>query len=421
MEKYVIMFKGGVETQEFFSIEIAEAFKKKGYRIYWYDLIVSEQSAHLLIRFYEAHKNDRFAAVTFNFSGIAGEDGLYGDNFENGSFWNDAKIPVYNIVVDHPLYYHKYMNLRPLKYTQLSIDRNHIKYLNRFFPDADTAGTDGFLPLGGTELNSGGRIMPDKRYLAMQDRPIDVIFTGNYTPIKYFDKYIADMDREYQDFYYELVNDAIENTDDLIENLAERKIRSELTCEEALKGNLVSDDELRSIMPNLMFVDLSVRFYYRAKVMQSLVDGGVKVHTYGAGWEYLECKHPENIISAGSVNSLECLEMISQSKISLNVMPWFKDGAHDRVFNTMLNGAVCLSDTSRYLSDEFTDDKDILFYRLKELDGLADRVNDLLKDTFKLTYIADNAYNRCVHRHTWNERAEKLIEIIDKQCFKVVE
>ena len=50
-------------------------------------------------------------------------------------------------------------------------------------------------------------------------------------------------------------------------------------------------------MPNAMFADLSVRFYYRAKVIATLADAGVKIHTFGAGWDMLECKHPENIIS----------------------------------------------------------------------------------------------------------------------------
>lgn len=44
--------------------------------------------------------------------------------------------------------------------------------------------------------------------------------------------------------------------------------------------------------------------------------------------------------------------MLADAKVSLNVMPWFKDGAHDRVFNSILNGAVCVTDPSRYLEEE---------------------------------------------------------------------
>lgn len=70
--------------------------------------------------------------------------------------------------------------------------------------------------------------------------------------------------------------------------------------------------------------------------------------------------------------------MISRSKISVNVMPWFKQGAHDRVFNSMLNGAVCVTDTSGYLKDNFIDGENIIFYNLENIDAAADKIKRLL-------------------------------------------
>lgn len=37
MDKVVILFKGGVETQEYFSIEMSKTFQNIGYEIYWFD------------------------------------------------------------------------------------------------------------------------------------------------------------------------------------------------------------------------------------------------------------------------------------------------------------------------------------------------------------------------------------------------
>ena len=51
MDKWVIMFKGGVETQEFFSIEMAHTFEAEGYNVYWFDLLVSQESSLLLQSF----------------------------------------------------------------------------------------------------------------------------------------------------------------------------------------------------------------------------------------------------------------------------------------------------------------------------------------------------------------------------------
>lgn len=416
MAKNVIMFKGGVETQEYFSIEMSKTFEEQGYNVYWYDLVVSRQSACLLWDYYKKHKKEEFIMFTFNFSGIAGEDGLYGDDFNDGgindgsfnggSFWNETKIPVVNMVVDHPLYYHKYMKFIPVNYTQISIDRNHAEYLNRFFPEVRTY----FVPLGGTMLNAAGDILGNVPYIPIKDRPVDVIFTGNYTPIKYFDKYISGMDEEYRNFYYQLVDEASNDTDALIEHLLEEKLKRE-TLE------TVSDEALKMCMPNMMFVDLSVRFIYRAKVIASLADSGVRVHTFGAGWDLLDCKHPENIICAGSVDSQECLDRISQSKLSVNVMPWFKDGAHDRIFNSMLNGAVCVTDTSKYLLSRFNDGENLIFYSLKGIDGLAPKLLELLENNERMQCIADAGYAAVKKKHTWRERTLEILEILRIQGY----
>ena len=49
------------------------------------------------------------------------------------------------------------------------------------------------------------------------------------------------------------------------------------------------------------------------------------------------------------------------ARIALNVMPWFKDGAHDRVFTAMLQGTAALTDDSRYLREECRDGENICF------------------------------------------------------------
>lgn len=422
MSKCVIMFKGGVETQEYFSIEMSHAFEAEGYYVYWFDLVVSEYSTTLLQSFLERSlKSKHFTeiiAFTFNFNGIAGEDGLYSNSFQEGNLWDEYAIVVYNMVVDHPLYYHKYLDLRPQKYVQMSIDKNHINYMKRFFPEVNASsafheknekiGKEDdwyFLPLGGTGINIHGEVYPNERYIPIHKRPIDIIFTGNYTPIERFDQYLAQMDYDSKMFFKELLKESIKKPDELIENLVEQKLIRENVS--------FNQTELKNLMPNLMYVDLSVRFYYRAKTIMQLADSGLKVHIYGAGWKMLECTHPENIITAGNVDSQTCLDKISQSKLSINVMPWFKDGAHDRVFNSMLNGAVVLSDTSKYLKECFVDKSEILFFELQDIEHVGEIAREYLLDLDKLQEIADRAYNICIEKHTWKERTHVFMNRIN--------
>ena len=402
--KILIMFKGGVETQEYFSVEMARTFESTGFKVYWYDMMLQQESAKLLKDFYKMHLNDEFAAFTFNFNGIAGESGLYDD--ETGiSFWDDAGIHVYNMVVDHPLYYHRFMKFVPQKYTQICIDKNHVKYMKKYYKDIKFYGENGFLPLGGTDLNESAHIFDNMDYEPMNRRRFDVVFTGNYTPQRYLDKSLENVGKDYRDFYYSVIEEVISNPDSLIEDITERKIIQQVKSD-------ASDDEIREFMPQMMYVDLSVRFYFRAKVIKTLVDNGIKVNICGAGWDMLKCEHPENIISIGNVDSRKCLEMISQSKLSLNVMPWFKDGAHDRVFNSILNGAVCVSDTSRYLSEELKEGEGVSYYDLKHLEQLPVKVKDLLADEKQMRDIAMRGVEKTAEKHTWAQRAIELEEKI---------
>lgn len=109
--KHVIMFKGGVETLEFFSVEISRYLPEDEYDVFWYDLFMSESSFVHLLEIYNTHKDEEFVVLTFNFEGLEGETGLY--QKLNWNFWDYSGIKVVNIVVDHPLYYHKYLAGRP--------------------------------------------------------------------------------------------------------------------------------------------------------------------------------------------------------------------------------------------------------------------------------------------------------------------
>ena len=170
------MFKGGVETLEFFSVEIAEYLESKGYEIFWYNLLLSKNSFNELMHYYNNHCNEQLYAITFNFEGLEGEEGLY--NNDGWNFWDYSGVTVINIVVDHPLYYNQFLKALPEHYRQVNIDHMHIDYMKRFFPDVDVY----FIPSAGTELNKHRKLMKDYDYLPMCQRPIDVIFTGNYTP-----------------------------------------------------------------------------------------------------------------------------------------------------------------------------------------------------------------------------------------------
>lgn len=129
----------------------------------------------------------------------------------------------------------------------------------------------------------------------------------------------------------------------------------------------------------------------------------------------MECRHPENLRIMNSLNSEGCLKKLCQTKLSLNVMPWFKNGAHDRIFNTMLNGSVCLTDSSIYLDEILHDGKDCRLYSLKEMEWLPEIAKELLADPDRMQAVADGGYELAKAGHTWAHRAKELHNLVEEE------
>lgn len=250
------------------------------------------------------------------------------------------------------------------------------------------------MPLAGTSIWKKGQLP------GWEERPCDIVFAGNYNPPSTFEDAINRNGPEYAEFYYDIINDLIEHPwrsmDEVIIEHLNRDVED------------MDEAGLKTTMPNMIFIDLYVRHYFRGEVVKTLVDSGLKVHCFGAGWDRLSCCHPENLINGNVLDSLGCLQQISRSRISLNVMPWFKDGAHDRVFNSMLNGAVCVSDGSKYMDEILEDGKHYVKYDLSALQELPGKIREVLRDREKWEYIRKNGYETAAKKHTWADRARFL-------------
>ena len=389
--KKIMFFEGDIDTQGYFSRQIAEAMQQLGHDVFIYDKSSPWSSTEKLFRFFE--KGNK-VLINFNFHGMSGEAFFLDEN--DRMMWDALDIPSYNIVVDHPMYYHHFLEKVPANYHHISIDRNHEKYMRRFFPEIVRGP---YLPLAGTEL------YPNKSRVPVTCRRYDVMMVGNYCVPKTFERFITRIDDEYTAFYYGMIDDLFANPHRTVEEVAEAHLRDEL--------GEVPEEELKKTMAALTFIDLYVRYTLRGRIVQELVDAGIKVHVFGDGWDQLSCRHEENLILMNNLDSAGCLKKLCQAKISLNVMPWFKDGAHDRIFNSMLNGAVCLTDSSIYLDGILHDNVDCSLYSLKEIEKLPEIAGQLLMDPDRMQQIADEGYRLAKAGHTWAHRAAQLHTLIE--------
>ena len=411
----IVLFKNTVESQEFFSFELATIFATLSHSVFIYDCSDPITSKKKLDRFVEPGNTVFFS---FNFNGMINDPLLCEKNGKDPVYLKKTGIPIINMVVDHPYYYHKEFENIPDKYIQISIDENHAAYMKRFFPHINASNV---VYLGGTQLVPyvSGTYEKDRPFkmgekedlIPFDKRRSDLIFCGNYMIPEYFEKFLKGCDKEVVDFYHELLDELKAHPSTTLEDTAERMIKEEF-------GDRADDPYLRDCFENMIFLDLQVRHYFRGLAVSSLADAGFKITVYGEGYDKLPCGHKENIDIRGNVDSITCLKAIADAKVSLNIMPWFKKGGHDRVYNTCLNGALCLSDTSDALLRDFRDMKDIAFYDLSSEEKLKESIVSkyayLLDNPGEMKDIAEAGYEKARSDHTWFCRALEIEKILKK-------
>ena len=398
MIKRIVMMEGGVETLSYFSHQMAGEFQKLGYAVFFYDLKQEESSAGKLRKFIRTRET---VLVTFNFQGLEKEAGVYREGI--GYLWDTYHIPCYNIAADHPYFYDDRLKDLPEKYRHISIDRRQKAYFEEFYPEYVSRG---FLPLAGTGLRQGEDEAKTGKAGAQGDAEqaapcYDVILTGNYTKLSFFEPYINWINEEYAAFYRGIIDDLLEHPACTVEEVALAHCEREMGKE--------PNDQLRIALHKMIFIDLYVRNYWRGKAVRTLVNAGIPVHVVGKGWEELEdVRHPECLKLHPQTDSVTCLEMLADAKVSLNVMPWFKDGAHDRVFNSILNGAVCVTDPSCYLEEELHEGEGVCYVALQDMDALPEKVKDLLQNDSGRNEIVRRGRAIVEQKHTWAQRAKTL-------------
>jgi spore maturation protein CgeB len=78
----------------------------------------------------------------------------------------------------------------------------------------------------------------------------------------------------------------------------------------------------------------------------------------------------------------------------------------------MLNKAVCVTDDSTYLLEQYTNHNDLVFYSLEHVDELPILIEDLLQHPSKAKVLIENGYRKAMDYHTWSHRAKTISDMI---------
>lgn len=374
----VIIIKGPVETLSFFSERLAETFYTELNK----NVIAWDMKKPLESRHFIENIREKAVLITFNFIGLSGESQFMaeGTDGKETSVWDYYGIKKVCIMVDHPLYYRDQLEM--INDCMLyCIDRQHVDFIRRYYPGKKVD----FLPLAGTSLGEGG-----------QKRDIDVFFAGNYVNIKPLEDRINMLDKDNREFCYSMIEDLKTNTGKGIDEVIEEHVRADIPD--------ITREDMLMVTNKMMVIDLYIRSYFRQKIICNLAENGIKVHIIGKDWEKAGCKKPENLVLLGQRDSLECLRYMKRSKVSVNIMPWFKDGVHDRFFNGMAQGSVVVSDSSLYIDEIAKDDVEYLRFSLDNIQEIPDIVNCAVHRED----IAKQGHTLVCSGHLWRHRAVEI-------------
>ncbi len=377
----ILLFRGSIESLNHFT-DHADAFLRKiGCETFICTLPLAKEEEATLENFLMGGVH-----VVIVYDGI----GMY-----LKKIYDQLGIPVVNILMDHPMTFGHCMSEPPQKYIQFSPDKNHAAFSKKYWNVENSF----FLPhMGTAPVFSGG------------ERPISLLFSGGYKPV---DELLNEV---YQESQQENgLRDTFSNMIDYM--LMDSSMTIEEACRIVLRdrrGEEPLPKELAHILTQAKPVDLYIRMCYRDRVVRAILDHGIDITVIGRNWDKSDSSSYPNFHWIPVMPFAETFQYMRQSKLVLNVMPWFKDGTHDRIFNTLLLGACPVSDKSKWLEDKFQDKQDIAFYDLNELDTLPGLIEQLLQNDAMREEIIRNGQEKVLrHYTTASVIGEALHKVID--------
>lgn len=366
------------ETKLHFAQKLAEAFRRQGAIAEVFD---GDYWAKMVIDVLEQFKPDMI--LSFNRS-IPGPDGVY---------WYDRLgVNLHSLLVD-PVYYELYLLGSPRAFITC-VDRGDVDFVKKKGFNRVV-----FLP------HAVERDLFDHRE---QTKEFEVSLVGScYDP----ETMRSLWQRKFSPSICSIIEEAIRYAFS-----SEQPHFLDATLEVAKSQGIDEAEVLAKELP--YYVDYYMRGEDRLRLIQSIRD--VPVHVFGGtlfpretmrvkGWnDYL--REQKNVVLHPTMPFVEALNVFKKSKICLNSVPSFPDGAHERVFTSLACNSFPFTTASKYLHEEFGEN--IGFYQYQNLSEVNDRIVALLANEEERLEKVQRARTVALARHTWDQRAQTLLEFL---------
>ncbi len=393
---HIVLFYCSVDSFNFFADQLHKELQLRGHKTFILDLRnPPQEDPHSYGNFARFASSGIDAAVCYDAMCIRDQSLV--------DIWNEQKTLVLDILMDPPLRFHPSLENTPERYCLFCCDREHVDYVKQFFgkevPKVD------FMPHVGVRPDNEAQIVP------YQDRAYDILFCGTYYRPE---EQMAEITKFHSEnsLEWRLYQEAFENL----------KRDSHLSVVQGIfltidqMGLKLSREALKSMLNLSNYVDWAIRMYQRGRVVTTLAESGLDLYLLGRGWENLPASTLPNVHRIDDrIPYGDTLPYMADAKINLNVMPGFKQGTHDRIFNTLLQHSVPLTDSSAWIDDNYKDGVDIALYDLDHLEKLPDIARNLLGDRELAERIIENGYQKTAGNFTWGHCADWIVKAIKEE------
>lgn len=311
---------------------------------------------------------------------------------------NALNTTMINIFMDHPMSFASCMADPPDRYIQLMPDEHHIEFARRFYHIKN-----GFFLPHMASLSKG--ISQDE---SLEKKEISLLFPGGYRSVN---ELYRDINERFEDSTANTL--ALLVLEYLIANPSETMEGAFDKC--VADNQMEMPDELMAyFLDHAKLLDHFIRMYYRSKVLGTIIKAGLPVTIVSEGWRAFPPAAAKNVTIMPGTAFTGIFPFMEKANITLNVMPWFKAGTHDRIFNALLHNSCPLTDKSTWLVEHLEENVECAYYSLEELDKLPNQIYGILNDPNLQRKIIRNGREKVLNNYTSRQIAGKILGFLDK-------
>lgn len=396
-KQFVILTKGNIcyGSASYFARRLNEEFLKAGRDSVVVQVSTRDEAVELAEKIRE--KKNTAGIIDFNtdlYSYGAGSTFVFDIEDDESS---TGYVPLWHVILDHPLYHNSVLKNRLHDMRVICLDDTHAALIRKYYSNIREVYVR---PL---PADTAERLVP------YNERSIDVLFTGTYTASEDIVNLAMQSGTKHMEIFQKMADYLINNPSDTIETAFRHALHD-------TDENLDSDKGFMDSLELNFFADMFIRAVIREEVLMEMLRSGIDVDIFGHGWErfILKCDMVQNkegifggkIKLHGETDYQNLPDIYADSKIALNVLPWFKAGQHDRISLAMCNGSVCVSDESVYLEKRFVDGEEIFMYSLEDMHEAAEIIKNLQAQPLEAAKTAAKGYACAIRKLSFKKYSE---------------